>query len=103
MRANRILAMHHVKAENIFMLEGSVAYRTGHCLSVVHGGIVVGWIDQGSIQRSGTNTQTSGHGFTAEAFPSGRQGLLDPPSVSEDGCPWRWFTNAFKEVNRGGQ
>ena len=47
MRANRILAMHHVKAENIFMLEGSVAYRTGHCLSVVHGGIVVRWIDQG--------------------------------------------------------
>ena len=66
---------------------------------------MVRWIDQGfnpEIWDEHTYIRRHAvHGFTAKAFPSGRQGLLDPPLVSEDGCPWRWFTNAVKEVNRG--
>ena len=41
------------------------------------------------------------HGFKTEFGPFSRQGVLDPPSLCEDSCPWWWFTKAFEETCRG--
>ena len=82
-----------------------MAFRTGHCLSAVHGGVMIRWVDQRfnpEIWDEHSHIwHFAVHGFKAEVSPSVRQGLLNPPSLSEDGCPWRWFTNAFKEMCRG--
>ena len=87
------------------LLEGSMAFRTGHCLSAIQGGMMIRWIDQRFNpeiwDKHSHIRHLAVHGFKAEVIPSGWQGLLDPPSLGEDGCLWRWFTNAFKEIYGG--
>ena len=66
----------------------------------------VGWPKVQSRDLGRTHTHThirhfAVHGFKAEVSPSVRQGRLYPLSLSEVGCPWRRFTNAFKEMCRG--
>ena len=97
-----LMNLSHVSFQGSCLLEASVAFRTGHCLSVIYGGLMIRWIDQWfnpEIWDKHTHTHIrhlAVHGFKAEACPSGRQGLLNPPSLCEDGGPW--FINAVKEM-----